>query len=100
MIQEGTDARILRRGVGHIPSTPRPGQQENVAITGHRNPFGRPPRNIRKDDEITLNTLNGSYHVDLTQVVESEDIEVLADSDDAILILVTCYPFCKDKTRD
>ena len=75
--------------------TPLPGQQGNVAITGHRDTFFRPLRNIRKDDEITLTTLSGSYRyrVDSTKVVEPEDTEVLDDSDDAILTLVTCYPF-------
>jgi sortase A len=95
MIREGTDARTLRRAVGHIPGTPLPGQPGNVAITGHRDTFFRPLRNIRKDDEIKLTTLNGSYRyrVDSIQVVEPEDTEVLADSDDAVLTLVTCYPF-------
>ena len=95
IILEGTDARTLRRAVGHIPGTPLPGQQGNVAITGHRDTFFRPLHNIRKDDEITLTTLSGSYRyrVDSTKVVEPEDTEVLADSDDAVLTLVTCYPF-------
>ena len=95
MIQEGTDARTLRRAVGHIPGTPLPGQQGNVVITGHRDTFFRPLHNIRKDDEITLTTLNGSYRyrVDSTEVVEPENTEALADSDDAVLTLVTCYPF-------
>jgi sortase A len=95
MILEGTDARTLRRAVGHIRGTPLPGQLGNVAITGHRDTFFRPLRHIRKDDEITLTTLNGSYRylVDSTQVVEPENLEVLADSDDAVLTLVTCYPF-------
>ena len=95
MIQEGTDARTLRRGLGHVPGTPLPGQQGNVAITGHRDTFFRPLRNIRKDDEITVTTLSGSYRyrVDSTEVVEPEDTEVLAGSNDAVLTLVTCYPF-------
>ena len=95
MILEGTDARTLRRAVGHIPGTPLPGKQGNVVITGHRDTFFRPLHNIRKDDEILLTTLNGSYRyrVDLTEVVEPQDTEVLADSDDAVLTLVTCYPF-------
>ncbi len=95
MIMEGTDARTLRRAVGHIPGTPLPGQQGNVAITGHRDTFFRPLHKIRKDDEIRLTTLNGSYRyrVDSTEVVKPEDTEVLADSDDAVLTLVTCYPF-------
>jgi len=95
MILEGTDSRTLRRAVGHIPGTPLPGQRGNVAITGHRDTFFRPLRNIRKEDEIRLTTLSGSYRywVDSIKVVEPEDTKVLADSDDAILTLVTCYPF-------
>jgi sortase A len=95
MILEGTDARTLRRAVGHIPGTPLPGQQGNVAITGHRDTFFRPLRNIRKDDEIRLTTLSGSYRycVDSIKVVEPEDMEVLDNSENAILTLVTCYPF-------
>jgi sortase A len=95
MILEGTDARTLRRAVGHIPGTPLPGQQGNVAITGHRDTFFRPLRNIRKDDEIRLTTLSGSYRywVDSIKVVEAGAMEVLDNSDDAILTLVTCYPF-------
>ena len=95
MILEGTDARTLRRAVGHIPGTPLPGRQGNVVITGHRDTFFRPLNNIRKDDEITLTTLYGAYRyrVDLTEVVAPEDTDVLADSGDAVLTLVTCYPF-------
>jgi sortase A len=95
MIVEGTDARTLRHAVGHIPGTPLPGQRGNVAITGHRDTFFRPLRNIRKDDEIRLTTLSGSYRyeVDSIKVVEPENMKVLGDSEDSILTLVTCYPF-------
>jgi sortase A len=95
MILEGTDNGTLRRAVGHIPGTPLPGRPGNVAIAGHRDTFFRPLRNIRKDDEITLTTLDGSYcyRVDSITVVEPDDTEVLDDSDEAILTLLTCYPF-------
>lgn len=95
MILEGVDQRTLRRAVGHIPGTALPGEQGNVALAGHRDTFFRSLRDIRNDAEITLTTLHGSYRyrVDSTRVVEPEAIEVLADSGDAILTLVTCYPF-------
>jgi sortase A len=95
MILEGIEDETLRRAVGHIPGTSLPGQEGNVAIAGHRDTFFRGLRNIQKDDEITLTTLNGShrYRVDSIRVVEPEDIEVLDDSDEAVLTLVTCYPF-------
>ena len=95
MILEGTNGRTLRRAVGHIPGTPLPGQQGNVAIAGHRDTFFRPLRNVQHNDEITLTTLDGTYRylVDSTQVVAPEDTQVLDDSRDTILTLVTCYPF-------
>ena len=95
MIMEGIDERTLRHAVGHVPGTPLPGRQGNVAIAGHRDTFFRALRNVRHGDEITLMTLDGSYRylVDSTQVVGPEDMQVLNDSDDSILTLVTCYPF-------
>ena len=95
MIMEGVDGRTLRHAVGHIPGTPLPGQQGNVALSGHRDTFFRGLRNIHKDDEITLTTLRGSfcYRVDSTQVVEPEDTQLLSATADDILTLVTCYPF-------
>jgi sortase A len=95
MILEGTDDRTLRRAVGHIQGTALPGESGNVAIAGHRDSFFRPLRSIRKDDEITLETLNGSYlyRVVSTRVVGPEDTQVLDASPEAMLTLVTCYPF-------
>ena len=95
MIMEGVDGRTLRHAVGHIPGTPLPGQQGNVALAGHRDTFFRGLRNIHRDDEITLTTLHGSYRyrVDSTQVVEPEDTQVLSATADDFLTLVTCYPF-------
>ena len=95
MILEGTDDSTLRRAVGHISGYSLPGQSGNLALAAHRDTFFRPLRNIRKDDEIKLATSNGSYRyrVDSTLVVEPEDTQVLDDSGEAILTLVTCYPF-------
>jgi sortase A len=95
MIMEGVDRETLRRGVGHIPGTALPGQRGNVALAGHRDTFFRALRNVRKNDEITLETLDGHfrYRVDYTQVVAPEYTEALNGSGDAILTLVTCYPF-------
>jgi len=95
MFAEGIDRKTLQRGVGHIPGTALPGQQGNVALAGHRDTFFRPLRNIHKNDEITLETLDGSYRyrVDFTEVTGPEHAEVLNQSHEAILTLVTCYPF-------
>jgi sortase A len=95
MIMEGIDNRTLRRAVGHIPGTPLPGQDGNVGIAGHRDTFFRALRNVRTDDEITLTTVDDTYHyrVEFARVVEPSDTQVLDDSSGDTLTLVTCYPF-------
>ncbi|MBZ5698392.1 MAG: class D sortase [Acidobacteriia bacterium] len=94
MILEGTDNRTLRRAVGHIPETALPGEPGNIAIAGHRDTFFRHLRDLEKNDEITLTTLDNTYRylVDFSEVVGPNDTEVLNASDIAILTLVTCYP--------
>jgi sortase A len=95
IVIEGVRAATLRRAVGHIPGTALPGQQGNVGISGHRDTFFRPLRNIRRDDLVTLTTLLGEfrYRVVSTSIVRPDNIAVLASTENQILTLVTCYPF-------
>ena len=95
MIMEGTTDEHCGARSGTFAGRHLPGQQGNVAIAGHRDTFFRPLRNVQHDDEIRLTTLDGTYRylVDSTRVVAPEDMQVLDDSGDTILTLVTCYPF-------
>ena len=95
-ILEGTTSRILRLGAGHIESTPMPWQPGNSGVAGHRDTFFRGLKDIRKDDEIQLQTATGLLHykVDWMRVVAPDDTTVLQSSSaDSTLTLVTCYPF-------
>jgi len=95
IVMEGTGHTTLRRAAGHIAGTALPGQVGNIGISGHRDTFFRPLRNIRPSDMITLTTLSGEYHyrVVSTQVVGPSDFRVLASSPNEVLTLITCYPF-------
>jgi sortase A len=95
IVIEGVRAATLRRAVGHIPGTALPGQQGNVGISGHRDTFFRPLRNIRRDDMVTLTTLAGEfrYRVVSTSIVRPDNIAVLNPTENQALTLVTCYPF-------
>jgi sortase A len=92
---EGDDSKTLRRAVGHIPGTPLPGHSGNTALTGHRDTFFRPLRNIRENDTIVVTTLEGEYRyrVVSTRVVSPDNVAVLKAGVGEILTLVTCYPF-------
>ncbi|HWZ41844.1 MAG TPA: class D sortase [Candidatus Saccharimonadales bacterium] len=105
MIMEGVDGQTLQRAVGHIPGTALAGGPGNIGLAGHRDTFFRSLRNIHQNDEIKLETLDGSYRyrVASMQVVDPGDIAVLSNdlisndvpnsAGDSVLTLVTCYPF-------
>lgn len=95
-VLQGTSSRMLRRGAGHIESTPLPGETGNSGIAGHRDTFFRGLKDIRKSDEIQFQTAHGlfRYEVDWAKVVEPDDTTVLEPSTiGSTLTLVTCYPF-------
>ncbi len=95
-VLQGTSSRTLRLGAGHIEGTPLPGENGNSGIAGHRDTFFRELKDIRKNDEIQLQTLNGlfRYEVDWVKVVEPNDSTALQPStQESTLTLVTCYPF-------
>ena len=95
VVGEGVDERTLRRAAGHIPGTGLPGQPGSIGISGHRDTFFRPLRNIRQDDIITLTTVDGNfrYRVVSAWIVRPSDVSVLDPGADEVLTLVTCYPF-------
>lgn len=95
VILQGDSSQVLRRGVGHLPGTPMPGEWGNVGLAGHRDSFFRPLRQIRPGDIIALRTIKGQfqYRVESTRVVSPANIEVLAATDKRELTLVTCFPF-------
>ena len=95
IVVEGTSAKTLRRAIGHIEGTALPGQTGNTGLSGHRDTFFRPLRNIRRNDTITVTTLLGQYRYRVlsTKVVRPSDIGVLEHTGNEILTLITCYPF-------
>ena len=95
MLMEGEDRKTLRHAVGHIPGIPLPGQAENVGLSGHRDTFFRPMRNIRENDIIVVTTLQGAYRyrVVSTRIVSPDNVAALNAGVGQILTLVTCYPF-------
>jgi sortase A len=95
IVAEGTDVLTLRRGVGHIVGTARPGEPGNVGLAGHRDTVFRGLRKLRRADRIVLVTAGGSfeYAVEALQTVGPERTDVLDAGSHPTLTLVTCYPF-------
>lgn len=95
MVEEGDDDRTLRHAVGHIPGTALPGSIGNVALAGHRDSFFRGFGDLRRNDEIDVETLDGSYRyrIDQMTVVDPSNLGPLAPTRGKTLTLITCFPF-------
>lgn len=95
LIAEGTKPAQLERWVGHVAKTAFPGQPGNCALAGHRDSFLRGLGDVRENDVIRIDTLQGTYTyaVEWGAVVGPSRVEVLDETATPSLTLVTCYPF-------
>ena len=97
-VVEGVGVPDLKKGPGHYPDTPLPGQPGNVAIAGHRTTYGAPFFNLdqlAKGDAIQITTRTGAtlnYEVSETKVVKPSDVSVVNPTTDNRLTLTTCNP--------
>jgi len=95
MVLQGTEDRTLAIGAGHVPGTPIPGAQGNVAIAAHRDTFFRNLKEIQPGDNIQFSTVYRTYNyvVDSMETVNPDDTRVLETRDSSELTLITCFPF-------
>jgi sortase A len=96
-VVEGVSRSDLRKGPGHYPGTPLPGQPGNAAIAGHRTTYGAPFYRLDQlspGDVITVTTRQGEfrYIVERKQVVRPSEGEALGPTLDDRLTLTTCHP--------
>jgi len=96
-VVEGVGTEDLKKGPGHYPSTPMPGQKGNAAIAGHRTTYGHPFYDLdalKPGDDIFISTRQGKfqYKVDHSMNVDPHDVAVLDPSPDNLLTLTTCTP--------
>jgi sortase A len=96
-VVEGTDTGDLRKGPGHYPDTPLPGEPGTAAIAGHRTTYGAPFRNIdelRRGQRIVVDMPDGRfvYRVERTTIVDDQDVSVLEPVGYRRLMLSACHP--------
>jgi sortase A len=92
----GTSGRSLAFGPGHLEGTARPGTAGNSVIVAHRDTHFAFLRDLRENDEITVEDARGGltrYRVREAVVVDKRDMRLLDPADSPQLTLVTCWPF-------
>ena len=96
IVLAGASGSSLAFGPGHLFGTSLPGQQGNSVIVGHRDTHFKFLRLLRTGDVITVQNGNKrlpNYLVTETQIVTKYELQHLAQTRDATLTLITCYPF-------
>lgn len=97
VVVEGTDTASLRKGPGHYPETPLPGQGGTIGIAGHRTTYLAPFRTIdrlRRGQRVVVTMPYGrfTYRVRRTRIVRPTDVWVKRDVGYEQLILSACHP--------
>ena len=95
---EGVTSADLKKGPGHYPDAPMPGQAGNAAIAGHRTTYGAPFNRIDElapGDEIIVTTVQGRFRYQVAEqlIVDPSQVEVLQPiADRNTLTLTSCHP--------
>jgi sortase A len=97
IVVEGVQVSDLKRGPGHYPDSPLPGQPGNAAIAGHRTTYGAPFNRVDElepGDEILVTTVQGAFRYEMREqlIVSPDEVEVLDDFGDNRLTLTACHP--------
>lgn len=103
-VVQGDGDEQLKKGVGQHVGTPNPGQKGNVVLSAHNDIFGEMFRDLDKlkpGDAVILFSSQRSYTyiVRQTQIVEKTQVDVMNQTPEAIVTLISCYPYMVDNKR-
>ncbi len=111
---EGVSKADLRKGPGHYPGTPFPGNAGNAGIAGHRTTYGAPFNRIDElapGDDIIVYTSQGRFVYEVLEspearrsgpenenwgsswyAVRPSDVSVLNQTGENMITLTACHP--------
>ena len=103
-VVQGDDWEALKTGVGLNAGSGIPGKSGNVILSGHNDIFGQVFRDLDRlvpGDGIVLLTEKNAYTyiVTGTQIVQPSQVEVMRQTEDSTLTLISCYPYLVDTQR-
>lgn len=91
----GATEENLKDGANIYDNGILPGESGTVIILGHRETTFGFLENIKENDKIEIETLDGTYtyKVNKTFITKPDDEKILENKKGKNLTLVTCYPF-------
>ena len=103
-VVQGDDWEALKTGVGLNAASGLPGKPGNLILSGHNDIFGQVFRELdrlKAGDEVLILTEKNAYtyNVTGTQIVQPSQVEVMRQTEDSTLTLISCYPYLVDTQR-
>ena len=102
-VVKGITDNILNYYLGHFEDSANPGEKGNFSVAGHRvSSYSEAFANLYKaeiDDEIIVTANNKKHIYKITEmiIVEPTRIDVLDDTEEATITLVTCTVGAKER---
>jgi sortase A len=103
-IVQGDGWEQLKKGVAQHVGTANPGEKGNLVLSAHNDVFGEIFKDLDKlkeGDTVTVFTSQRTftYVIRQTQIVEPTQVEVMKQGQEAVVTLISCYPYMKDNQR-
>jgi sortase A len=103
-VVEGDGWEELKMGAGHHIGSANPGERGNMVISGHDDVYGeifRDLEDLKMGDEVTVYAGDTpyTYVVVAKRIVEPTEVSLLEPTPNAIVTLITCYPYLIDTHR-
>ena len=96
IVLAGESGRTLAFGPGHLSASVLPGEQGNSVIAGHRDTHFQFLQVLDVGESLLLEMPDGKrhlYRISNLDVVDSRRGSIVLDTEEALLSLITCYPF-------
>lgn len=103
-VVQGDGEEQLKKGVGQNYSSTNPGKIGNLILSAHNDVYGEIFRDLdqlKAGDEIVVHTNQRSYTyiVANSEVVEPTHVQVMDQTSDPTITLISCYPYLVDNQR-
>lgn len=103
-VVQGDGWEQLKKGVGQYVGSVNPGDDGNIVLSAHNDIFGeifRELDQLKPGDQITLFTNQRAYNYVIVdnKVVEPTAVEVMDQTEQPTVTLISCYPYLVDDQR-
>ena len=104
VVVQGDGWEQLKKGVGQHAGTANPGQNGNIVLSAHNDIYGETFRDLDKlkpGDEIILSTTKQDYVYTVvdTAITDPTRVDLMNNTPEAVVTLISCYPYLIDSQR-